>query len=223
MGVGFSAGWANVVTSTTNQITISDKVYTTGEPDTSTGEWSDVGSMLVRRTAMGMPFPVSRAWVYLSSADGLQGMWAYCGIAGGDFDILFYVNDQFDEVTTTAPHTATSTWKWYLALIPCRALRYLDVETPEKSKRRFELWATMMNLDADTAAQFVRFYEEYDEEPTDSITMTRQERPNGDNSNVYLNRNQVPSDLLNSFGIEFIEYGYANFQLLNFVLKANAA
>ncbi len=222
-GLGFSAGWATVTTVAGGDVSFEDMHNAIGETNTNTGTSTVGDGIFCYKAINSMPYQTARAWVYLSSADGLQGMWAYCSISGADFNVIFYVDDLFTSVTTTAPHTATSTWKWYLGLIPCRVLRYFDVGTPEKSKRKYELWASMMNLDTDTAAQFVRFYEEYDEEPTNSITMVRDKRPDGTNSNVYFNRNEVPSDLLNSFGIEFIEYGYENYQLLNFVLKANAA
>ena len=167
------------------------------------------------------PAPIGPSWWLLRSADGASNVWTKgyadrTGVSG-----RLYVDQNLTEISDVPQVTVDSTFKWYSGVNPCQIRRYFDVGEPEKSKRLIELWATQQNVDTATAAQFVRFYQEYETSVATSLQLWRDEKPNGSNSNVYLNKNQIPSDILNSFGIEFIELGYQQYQLMNFTLKLN--
>ncbi len=198
--------------------TITNATYfNTGEPVTTA--YSTL-SGVNRKAHATSPCDQRISWWYLRSSDGLSGQWVkgLANISGGVTGYIF-IDDNLTEVSETPQETVDSTWFWYYGMEPCRVLRYFDMGDPEKSKRLMELWMTQQNVDSSTLAQFARFYKEYEESPFTSITPWRDQRLGGSNSNVYLNKNQLPSDLLNSFGVEFLELGYDQYQLMNFTLK----
>lgn len=128
------------------------------------------------------------------------------------------------EATTTAPAITEESIAFF-GCIPCRARLYVNANSPTKNKKPEECWTTALNVNDEGPQWFMAWFKEFDDEPSARFTLNRDTIPGSTlpDSASWLNKTQIPSTLLNQFGLEFSEYGFEAFQLLNVTLKFNVS
>lgn len=154
-----------------------------------------------------------------------------------DWRVLEYIQWGSTTVQTSNGSTAASA-PWYstdpvpifFGAIPTHFRAYFDLQNPTTNKRAFEVWNSAENIDAPFSIGMSlfrsRYYKEFIEQSTAALTFTmlRDSQPGGaQDSMVWFNRQDMPSTILNQFGLEWMQMGYAAFNLYNFTLKANPA
>jgi hypothetical protein len=119
-------------------------------------------------------------------------------------------------------------WIAYWGCVPCFVTRWFNGSAPEKNKTNREVWATQQNVDANTNAQWLKFYIEYRTAlvatPTATnalVQMTRDTVGSGGlngNSDAYSYK--TPPDLLaHAYGLGMMELGYEAWRFMDLTFK----
>ncbi len=229
------SGIVETLGTTTTLTSVIDE--STGAPWTSVTSMPGGGSpVYAAKRFASIPYDTGASWNFVMPPTGGFGYWVKAipyyqfpktsiGITDPAWLEYIYIPEDLSDITETPPLNQAAGWLWFAGVDPSRIRRYFNAGNPEKSKRLLEMWATQQNIAADSS-QFVRFFNEYEEAicTNGSIVLVRDKQgDNTTNSNVYLNKNQIPSNLKNSFGVEFIELGHDQYQCMDFTLKLNPA
>lgn len=114
--------------------------------------------------------------------------------------------------------------KFYIGLIECRLRKLFDLQLPSTDKRFLELWMTQRNVDTSLADPLLRLYREREE--TDYVgqfTLERNSYNGGEDSDVWFNKDEIPSELMKSFTLEIINRGYTEWMIYNYLMKITPA
>lgn len=164
-------------------------------------------------------------WVLITDATGQQEQYARISavtLHTLTFDLIRPLigggNDEFDP-------TPAAGWLFYIGLIECRLLKYFDFNAPSTDKQLVELWATQQNTDEVASLQtLVRFYRERANTYRQFTLLQSQYGPDDDeSSDAWFTVEDIPSELVKMFGLEFINRGYTQWRFVNLVLKPRAS
>jgi len=81
-----------------------------------------------------------------------------------------------------------------------------------------ELWLTQQSVDASTTGTLIRYYRERETGYTQFAPL-QDEYADATGSDVWFVNQEVPSELVKSFGLEIINRGYEQWRMLNLALK----
>lgn len=172
---------------------------------------------------------LSGHWVYATDPAGNNELWARLSpasanqylLGGSEIDMIVTRDSQLGQ-TDLVGIPAISGWNWYLGLTPCYARRYFDLQNETAQKSTREVWATMQNIDPTTNSQYLRFYREYSTDlasAADSFKLSTNLQSNGNPSLNFVTKTQVPSSNSYYFGLEYAEFGFEQWKLLNSTIK----
>lgn len=181
--------------------------------------------------------PFRNTWAYVeTTTNGEGGTWLHMDSLGGgsvesisstsarvnDYDVdETLIDGESTSGTDLAATLDTDACTIYFGLIPADVRRYFDLDSPSKSKRVKEAWATMTGV----TDHHCHIYEEFDTTlvPGNSFTMGNALKPRDNSaSSKWIKKTEIPSSLLTAFGFQISERGADEFKLLNYVLKYDA-
>lgn len=159
-------------------------------------------------------------WVLITDPTGQQEQLAR--ISAVDFhELTFDVIRPLNGGGTAAfDPTPDVDWLFYIGMIECRLLKYFDFQQPQTDKQLMELWLTQEGVDPTNLTTLIRWYR-------DSEDVYRQFTPLQNNygvgefnhSTAWYAQQDIPSQLIKSFGLEIINRGYQQWRFVNMVLK----
>lgn len=158
------------------------------------------------------------AWAMVCGANGLSEQWGRISqFTGGNqyaFDIWY--NPSTNTVSTLPFSTPQIGNLFLVGLINCEAQTYFQASA-DKSGQPQEMWATIQNVDA--ANQWGRIYREFDTSTTlPPFQLQRTARQDGNPSDNWSTIN-IPTTLIQQFGLRIIERGFGAFRILGYTVK----
>ena len=113
--------------------------------------------------------------------------------------------------------------KFYIGMIECRLRKLFDLQLPATDKKFIELWLTQQNVDTSIVDTLVRLYRERNETDYMAQFATLQNTyEGGEQSDVWFQQQDIPSELMKSFTLEIINRGYTEWSIFNYLMKVSA-
>lgn len=163
----------------------------------------------------------SGAWLLVSNADGTNEGWARISSGPGNSTPLVISTDRWFNPATLAASAYPGSYPQVgqlvrIGIIDCEAQTYFQPAATQSGMPQ-EVWATIQNVDA--LNQWGRIYQEFDLTtslaPFQLQRTTRQSGTPSDNWQTI----QIPTTLVEQFGLRIIERGYGQFRLLGYTVK----
>ena len=159
-------------------------------------------------------------WCLLTDANGQHEQWARISLRAAHSLVFDWIRSEIGGGTAAFNPIPVAGWKFYIGLIECSLLKSFDFNVPQTDKRLMELWLTQQNVDAATQGTFIRMYREREQTSIQFVTLQDQ-YADTTGSDVWFQKTDIPSELMKSFSLQFINRGYLQWRFINLVLKPN--
>lgn len=156
------------------------------------------------------------SWVLLTDINDQNEEWARISAATTTqltFDRTYYNGTRFATLQTVP-------FKWYLGLIECRAFKYFDFKAPNTDKQVTEMWLCQEGA-VTVNPTIVRFYREWLTTLWGQIRPVRDFYKDTTPSTSFIDKKNIPHELVKSIGLELINREHTEWVLRNMVIKYN--
>jgi len=157
-------------------------------------------------------------WCLITNADGEEEQLARISARTANTLTFDWIRSAVGGGTAAFNPVPVAGAKFYVGLIECRLLKYFDFSQPQTDKQLMELWLTQQSVDASTTGTLIRYYRERETGYTQFAPL-QDEYADATGSDVWFVNQEVPSELVKSFGLEIINRGYEQWRMLNLALK----
>lgn len=175
-------------------------------------------------------------WCLVTDQYGQNEQWARISAVSSTVLTFDYIVPAVGTNTTQFNPVPQAGWIFYVGLIECRALKYLNLDAPEVDKKLTEFWLTLTGLDTgkiinkDTtnpfaSSAFVRYYRELATTAFSplvngqtAIELIQAMLDDGTPTEVWLSQ-FPPTERIKAFGFEIIDRGFTQFRMYNWTLK----
>lgn len=161
-------------------------------------------------------------WCLVTDPSGQQEQWARISARSTHTLTFDWIRSLIGGGTTAFNPIPAAGWKFFIGLIECELVKYFDFNLPQSDKRLMELWLTQQNVDTTTQGTLIRFYRERENTYQQFAPLQSVYQDDG-GSDTWYQKQEIPSELVKSLGLKFINRGYQQWRFINLVLKPNVA